>query len=301
MAQWKTRSAADVLERELEPAIKEWLRRVNLVPKLINIPLSDRERTSHLPRLYGDLISRLRLAEDVPATASVAATAHGQMRRAQGYTAAMLIDESRVFQVSTFATLNLHQGELNQSRLLLDIMIIADEVDSQLTQTVSSLLAADPTLVTTGFRIEFDQMNKILLMRVEGRLTDESLARLDKASRKYSRATRALVNIVDLSSVTEFAVSTHSIENLACQKPTGRGLRRRCFIVAPDGVGYGLSRMFQSLGAIAMPLLQIVHTVGEACAAIGILTPYVGAQNFSTFYLPITERRKPAVNRTMGS
>jgi hypothetical protein len=55
-------SVADVLERELEPMMTEWLRRVNLVPELTDIPLSDADRTSHLPKLYHDLISRLRLA-----------------------------------------------------------------------------------------------------------------------------------------------------------------------------------------------------------------------------------------------
>ena len=34
-------SVADILERELEPTIKEWLRRVNLVPELTDIKLSD--------------------------------------------------------------------------------------------------------------------------------------------------------------------------------------------------------------------------------------------------------------------
>jgi len=36
----KTVSVADILERELEPTIKEWLRRVNLIPELTDIPLS---------------------------------------------------------------------------------------------------------------------------------------------------------------------------------------------------------------------------------------------------------------------
>jgi hypothetical protein len=64
MTRWKT-SVADILERELEPTIKEWLRPVNLVPDLTNIPPSDADRTGHLPKLYCEIISRLRLAEDV--------------------------------------------------------------------------------------------------------------------------------------------------------------------------------------------------------------------------------------------
>ena len=133
-------SVADILERELEPTIKEWLRRVNLVPELTDIPLSDADRTGHLPKLYFDLISRLRLPRDVYPPISIAAAAHGQIRRAQGYSASMLIEESRVFQVATFGTLHLHQSELDQDQVLLDIMVIADEVDAQLMETVRSLM-----------------------------------------------------------------------------------------------------------------------------------------------------------------
>jgi hypothetical protein len=140
-------SVADVLERELQPTIKEWLRRVNLVPELTNIPLSDADRTGHLPKLYFDLISRLRLARDADSPVSAAAAAHGQLRCAQGYSAGMLIEESRVFQVATFRTLHLHQSELDQNQLLLDVMIIADEVDAQLMETVRSLVGPKPAVV----------------------------------------------------------------------------------------------------------------------------------------------------------
>jgi hypothetical protein len=135
-------SVADILERELGPTIKEWLRRVNLVPELTDVRLSDAERAGHLPKLYFDLISRLRLAKDAPPPVSVAAAAHGQVRRAQGYSASMLIEESRVFQVATFSTLHLHQSELDQNQVLLDVMVIADEVDAQLMETVRSLMGA---------------------------------------------------------------------------------------------------------------------------------------------------------------
>jgi hypothetical protein len=47
-----------------------------------------------------------------------------------------------VFQVSTFSTLHLHQNELDKGRVLLDVMVIADEVDAQLMETVRSLMDA---------------------------------------------------------------------------------------------------------------------------------------------------------------
>jgi hypothetical protein len=136
----KTARVADILERELEPTISEWLRLVNLVPELTDIPLDDVERTGHLPKLYHDLICRLRLAKDAGPPISSTAAAHGKIRREQGYSAAMLIEESRVFQVATFHTLHLHQSELDQKQVLSDVMVIADEVDTQLKQTVLSLM-----------------------------------------------------------------------------------------------------------------------------------------------------------------
>jgi hypothetical protein len=130
------------LERELGPTIAEWLRQVNLIPHLTNIVLSDTDRSDHLPQLFKDLITRLRHDRDAKQPFSFAAAAHGGMRFAQGYSVSMLVEELRIFQVSTFGTLHTHQSELDQNQMLLDVIIIADEADRQLTQSVSSFMAA---------------------------------------------------------------------------------------------------------------------------------------------------------------
>ena len=65
-----------------------------------------------------------------------------------------------------------------------------------------------------GFRFEFDPAIKILLLRVEGRLRDESLAEVQQAARKYWVAFDPSVGIVDFSSVTEFAVSADFLREL---------------------------------------------------------------------------------------
>ena len=44
-------SVADILERELNPLISDWLLRVEQEPDLRHIPLTFEERTGHLPRL----------------------------------------------------------------------------------------------------------------------------------------------------------------------------------------------------------------------------------------------------------
>ena len=126
-----------------------------------------------------------------------------------------------------------------------------------------------------AYRFEFDPVNKILLLRSEGRLTDESLAEVYQAIRRYSTATDAGMGIWDSSSVTEFAVSTEFIRQLAKQDPAmPDATRRPSIIVAPDAVGFGLSRMFQFLGEPTRPLLNVVRTLDEALAALGIQSPH---------------------------
>jgi len=139
--QLKFKTVADILERERDSTIKEWLTRVNLVAELTNIPLSDAHRTSHLPKLFDDLLYRLRRDGASYPLISNSAAAHGDMRFMQGYSPAMLIEESRIFEVSAFNTLHLHQSELDQTQVFLDVMVIADEADRQLTESMRSFMA----------------------------------------------------------------------------------------------------------------------------------------------------------------
>ncbi len=136
-------SVASILERETQATINDWLLRVELVPQIITVPMGFEERCAHLPQMFRDLVTRLRypLPLGTRALVSPAAAAHGLSRRKQGYTAAMMVEESRMLQVSIFQTLqnNLHQVDF--SLLLVGVMAIADEVDSQLAQAMMSYIS----------------------------------------------------------------------------------------------------------------------------------------------------------------
>jgi DNA-binding response OmpR family regulator len=134
----KPESVASILEREVEPTIQNWLDIVERDAELNCIPLSRNERTGHLPKLLLDLVVRLRVDSGLDAPISQAARDHGVMRRQQGYTATMVVEESRILQVSIFSTLQRNLDGVDFSRLLLDVVTIADEVDSQLKQAMFS-------------------------------------------------------------------------------------------------------------------------------------------------------------------
>jgi ActR/RegA family two-component response regulator len=132
---------ANILERDSELTIANWLARVGRETELTAVPLDDKERTGHLPKLIDALVARLRVPLQLGTKAvSEAAVLHGRVRKSQGYTVPMLIEESRVLQVSIFETLQNNLTTVDFSLLLLDVMTIADEVDSQLKQTITSFM-----------------------------------------------------------------------------------------------------------------------------------------------------------------
>lgn len=143
-------SVADILERELQPMITDWLARVELEPDLTCIPLSYEDRTGHLPHLLHDVIARLRLDATTKAPVSIAAAEHGDLRRKQGYTVAMAVEESRLLQVTIFSTLHKNAKKLEFSLLLPNVVTIADEVDAQLKEQMLRFMAADVAKVAKG-------------------------------------------------------------------------------------------------------------------------------------------------------
>jgi DNA-binding response OmpR family regulator len=138
-----TERVASILERDSLPTIANWLSAVKTEDELARISLSDEQRTGHLPQLLRELVDRLRVPRPLGTKqASKAAVKHGIIRQAQGYSIPMMVEESRILQVSIFNTLQTNLNTVDFSLLLVDVMTIADEVDSQLKQTIISFSEA---------------------------------------------------------------------------------------------------------------------------------------------------------------
>jgi len=140
----KTRDTVTaILERQATSIIADWLRRLKQDEILGRVQLDDNDRIAHLPRLMQDLVDRLRVAQmptNKHARISLAAAEHGMLRYSQGYSIEMIVDESRLLQVSIFHELHNNLNRVDLSTLLIDVMTIADEVDSQLKQSIGGYL-----------------------------------------------------------------------------------------------------------------------------------------------------------------
>ncbi len=136
-------TVARILERTAESSIQEWSESVENDETLNAVWMTRESRSAHLPQLFRELVTRLQTFKPLGSKElkSASAEAHGETRRKQGYTAAMLVEESRVLQVTIFHTLQKNLASIDFSTLLMSVMTIADEVDSQLSQAMASYIA----------------------------------------------------------------------------------------------------------------------------------------------------------------
>jgi len=136
-------TVATILERTTDSTTADWFEHLEKDQKVLTVPLTYEQRTNHLPQLFRELVHRLRSSKAIGGTVLVSsgAAAHGLNRCRQGYTAAMLVEESRMLQVSIFHTLQKNLANIDFSVLLIDVMTIADEIDSQLSQAMTSYVA----------------------------------------------------------------------------------------------------------------------------------------------------------------
>jgi CheY-like chemotaxis protein len=136
-------SVAVILQRSVEDTIRAWYDRIKADKKVMAISMIYEQRTCHLPQVFRDLGSRLESDKPIGSKelVSKAAADHGINRQKQGYTAAMLVEESRMLQVCIFDTLQQNLATIDFSVLLIGVMTIADEIDSQLSQAMDSFIA----------------------------------------------------------------------------------------------------------------------------------------------------------------
>jgi hypothetical protein len=135
-------TVAAILERSVQSGIKAWFKRIQTDEKAMSILLSYEQRSGPLPQVFRDVVSRLLSSKPIGSKelVSAAAVQHGLERRKQKYTSAMMVEDSRMLQVTIFDTLQHNLASINFSVSLIGVMTIADEIDSQLSQAMTSYI-----------------------------------------------------------------------------------------------------------------------------------------------------------------
>jgi hypothetical protein len=90
--------------------------------------------------IFSDLVAGLKGFKSLGSKEliSEAVIEHGAARFLQCYSAAVMVEKSRILQVSIFETLQNNLTSIDFSVLLIGVITIADEVDSQLSQAMEA-------------------------------------------------------------------------------------------------------------------------------------------------------------------
>ena len=124
-----------------------------------------------------------------------------------------------------------------------------------------------------GYCFEFDESNNALHCVWEGVITDAMLLEGDAIARRLLVSHLGCRAINDFSAVTLFQVATETVKYLALFAPPSE-IEAEVVIVAPDGLMFGLARMFTMFGEKRYPNFHVVHTIEEAYEILGITSPH---------------------------
>ena len=135
-----TERVASILERDATATINDWLDRVDGEDELTGATQQGAAHRSPSKTPSGTRSSVAGASKSWNETGVGARRQHGKVRQSQGYSISMIVEESRILQVSIFHTLQKNLSTVNFSLLLTDVMTIADECDSQLKQTLNGFM-----------------------------------------------------------------------------------------------------------------------------------------------------------------
>src|SRR5215467_2925312 len=123
------------------------------------------------------------------------------------------------------------------------------------------------------FQFQFDPVNRLLVCRASGVVTDKSLREFYRLVGKYVALTNPEAGIADLSGVTSLRASPETIRALAGSPPPLSDPKVPRYLVATSDHVFAMCRMFELQGERTRPLLRVVRTLAEAYELLDIQEP----------------------------
>jgi CheY-like chemotaxis protein len=133
-------AVATVLERESASVTQAWLQKMQDTGGLTAVPITVEEQCEYLSDALHEIVYRLRYPQTLGSMTlfSMASLQHGARRRRQGFPAPVLVEEARALQVALFQAIQNNLDRIGIGQLAGNLMAIADEVNAQLLQSLSS-------------------------------------------------------------------------------------------------------------------------------------------------------------------
>jgi hypothetical protein len=123
-----------------------------------------------------------------------------------------------------------------------------------------------------GFVLDFDARNNLLRLTIEGTLTDAIVFDIREAVARYAASHPPFRGIVDTAQVTEYAVSSDAIREIATA-PRSSQPSNMWIVVTPKEHIYGMTRMFQIVSEKRQTDFHVVRTMDEAYRLLCVESP----------------------------
>ncbi len=136
---------ADFLSENLGEISERTLSVMKSDSSLVTISLSDEQRLDHVPGLLSGIIRQLRSDRPDEATKEVLAEGarHGMVRRRQGYSEDMLVNDIRALDVSIYDTVQNGLLKLDLSRLIPDLRHVNSTLNRHLQESLKAFHGAE--------------------------------------------------------------------------------------------------------------------------------------------------------------
>ena len=122
-----------------------------------------------------------------------------------------------------------------------------------------------------GLHMDFDPNHRVLRVSLVGVVTDGTMVMRDGAVRQFLYCEGAAFSIYDYSAVTKLDVTASYVRSIADNPPAKPPVKLR-IAVTPQTVIYGMNRMYGLLIDGKRSDFEIVRTMEEAEALIGLGT-----------------------------
>jgi DNA-binding response OmpR family regulator len=125
---------ANFLQDHADDVVNRALARMKAQPRLAAIQLTDTERIEHIPGMLAEIVRQLQSIQPNDPTDEIflEGVKHGKVRREQGYSQEMLVDDTRMLDSSTYAVVQDHLLEITLSNLVPDLSRFNDAIEAHL-------------------------------------------------------------------------------------------------------------------------------------------------------------------------
>lgn len=144
--QMASRRVSELLRENSEEITRRTLEMMKAEPELAALHLSDEERTDHIPPMLQDVAASLESpTQNLSSSLLENARKHGEMRRRQGYSVAMMLLGTRLLTRAIYDVAQENLLSLNLSFLVVDLKRLSDCLGAQLQEASRAFEAPSMT------------------------------------------------------------------------------------------------------------------------------------------------------------